>query len=179
MDSNNKIVKVRLRKLKGADSVQAFSYRFDNDLPPMDIGINNFKFNSPDNKLVTRHERNAQTLQYTSTDNDGISTHINFSIYDAPKEKVKLIAGTENAELIVNDLNLVPEFTTGTTTLSFNLPAKAPAQVKLTNTKGIILWTDKAIAGSFSKKIRLPLNGVYYLLVKQGASVAVKKVVKE
>ena len=178
LDSSQKNVRIRLKKLKGADSVQAFTYRFDNDLPPMDMEINTFKFNR-DNKSLTLHERNAQSFHYTNTDNDGISTNISFRVSDAAKDKAKRIAGTENADLAVNDLNLVPEFSTGKTTLSFNLGAKTTADVKLTDTKGTLLWADKVTAGNFSKKITLPLNGVYYLVVKQAAGVAVKKIVKE
>lgn len=176
-DSIRKDVRVRLKRLKGADSVQAFTYRFDAELPQMEV--NKFRFNAPDTKPFILHQRNAQTFNYSNTDNDGISTNISFRVSEPSKEKLKLIAGTEKAELTINDLNLTPEFSTGKITLSFNLPAKTTADVKFTNTEGKVLWTDNAVAGAYSKKITLPVNGVYYLQVKQGASVSVKKIIKE
>jgi hypothetical protein len=177
-DSSRKDVRVRLKRLKGADSVQAFTYRFDTDLPEM--GMKTFSFNMPRHKQGFEfNSRNSQTFNYSNTDNDGISTNISFRVSEPSKEKLKRIAGVEKAELSLNDLNLVPEFSTGKTTLSFNLPAKTIADVKFTDTEGKLLWADKATAGTFSKKISLPVNGVYYLQVKQGASTAVKKIIKE
>jgi hypothetical protein len=177
-DSTRKDVRVRLKRLKGADSVQAFTYRFDTDLP--DMGMKTFSFNMPRHKQGFEFSsRNSQTFNYSNTDNDGINTNINFRVSEPSKEKLKRIAGTEKAELALNDLNLVPEFSTGKTTLSFNLPAKTTADVKFTDTEGKVLWADKATAGTFSKKISLPVNGVYYLQVKQGANTAVKKIIKE
>ncbi|MDB5128192.1 T9SS type A sorting domain-containing protein [Mucilaginibacter sp.] len=177
-DSARKDVRVRLKRLKGADSVQAFTYRFDTDLS--DMGMKTFSFNMPRHKQGFEFSsRNSQTFNYSNTDNDGINTNISFRVSEPSKEKLKRIAGTEKAELVLNDLNLVPEFSTGKTTLSFNLPAKTIADVKFTDTDGKVLWTDKTTAGIFSKKISLPLNGVYYLQVKQGVNTAVKKIIKE
>ncbi|RYU86190.1 T9SS type A sorting domain-containing protein [Mucilaginibacter terrigena] len=177
-DSARKDVRVRLKKLKGTDSVQAFTYRFDNELPAMDMKT--FSFNMPRLKQGFEfNSRNTQTFTYSNTDNDGINTHISFRVSDPSKEKIKRVAGTDKAALMLDDINLTPEFSTGKTTLSFNLPAKIAADVKFTDTEGRVLWTDKAASGTFSKKISLPLNGVYYLQVKQGANVAVKKIVKE
>jgi hypothetical protein len=177
-DSARKDVRIRLKRLQGVDSAQAFTYRFNNSLPPMDV--KKFSFDMP-----VRGQRldfdglNSQAFNYSKIDNDGISTNINFRVTDPSKEKLKRMAGTDKADLTLNDLNLNPEFSTGKTNLSFNLLAKTVADVKFTDTEGKVLWTDKASAGSFNKKISLPLNGIYYLQVKQGASVALKKIVKD
>ncbi|MET3978352.1 hypothetical protein ABIB62_000920 [Mucilaginibacter sp. UYP25] len=177
-DSSHKDVKIRLRKLKGADSVQAFTYRFNNDLPQM--GTRTFSFDMPKHKQAFEFtSRNSQNFNYSNTDNDGISTNISFGVSDPSKEKLKRITGVDKAELYINDLNIAPEFSTGKTSLSFNLPAKTAAEVKFTDTEGKVLWADKTTTGSFSKKINLPLNGVYYLQVKQATNVALKKIVKE
>jgi len=177
-DSARKDVRIRLKRLQGADSAQAFTYRFDNSLPPMDMKT--FSFDTPARgPRFENSGRNSQVFNYSNTDNDGISTNISFRVTEPSKEKLKLIAGTDKAGLAINDLNLTPEFSTGKTNLSFGLPAKTIADIKFTDTAGNVLWADKATGGSFSKKISLPLNGVYYLQVKQGASVAVKKIVKE
>lgn len=176
-DSDHKDVKVRLRKLRGADSAQAFTYRFDKDLPPLEP--NTFRTNGPNRRPSLMRDKYNQVFTYSNTDNDGISTNISFRVVDASAEKLKAIADVEKAQLVVNDLSIVPEFSTGKTTISFTLPAKSVANVLLTNSQGNVLWADKAIAGSFRKKVSLPLNGVYYLQVKQGANVSVKKIIKE
>jgi len=61
----------------------------------------------------------------------------------------------------------------------FSLPTKAIAEVKLVNSQGNILWTEKAAGGSFTKSFVMGLNGMYYLQVKQGSGVAVKRIMKE
>ncbi|MFD0765754.1 T9SS type A sorting domain-containing protein [Mucilaginibacter lutimaris] len=177
-DSARNIVRMRLKKLKGADSIQAFTYRFDNDLPPMEMKT--FSFDMPKRKQgFAFTSRNSQTFNYANVDNDGISTNISFTVTEPSKDKLKRVAGIEKADLALSNLNISPEFSTGKTNLRFNLPAKTVADAKLTDTEGKTLWADKAVAGSFSKKISLPLNGVYYLQVKQGTAIAVKKIVKE
>ncbi len=144
------------------------------------MDMKTFSFDTPlRGQRFENSGRNSQVFNYSNTDNDGISTNISFRVTEPSKEKLKRIAGTDKAGLAINDLNLTPEFSTGKTNLSFSLPAKTIADVKFTDTAGNVLWADNATTGSFSKKISLPLNGVYYLQVKQGASVAVKKIVKE
>ena len=91
----------------------------------------------------------------------------------------KRLSGSEKATLELGDLTLTPEFSSGKTMLMFSLPAKENADVKLTNSDGKILWSSKTAAGAFSKNFIMPVNGIYYLIVKQGANIAVKKLVKE
>jgi hypothetical protein len=85
----------------------------------------------------------------------------------------------EGPTLEISDLNIVPEFSTGKTLLMFSLPAKTVAEVKLIDSNGKALWKEKATGGSFSKTFVIGLNGIYYLQVKQGNGVAVKRIVKE
>jgi hypothetical protein len=63
--------------------------------------------------------------------------------------------------------------------LIFSLPGKSVADVKLTDNEGKLIWSAKAINGNFNKSFGLGLNGVYYLQVKQGTKVALKRIVKE
>ncbi|MBD1365556.1 T9SS type A sorting domain-containing protein [Mucilaginibacter sp. ZT4R22] len=193
-DSIRKKFTFRLKKVPGADSTFAFkfdngggNFRFDderafdfNDGPPMPME-RQFRFDGPGRggRMMGFNRKNTQTFNYSNTDNDGISTDVSFRVNDASKETAKRIAGTEKTALDINDLNLSPEFSTGKTTISFNLEAKTSADVKLTDSEGKALWSDKAAGGSFSKKINLPRNGIYILTVKQGANVAVKRIVKE
>jgi hypothetical protein len=193
-DSTRKKFTFRLRKVPGADSTFAFKFDNDgdnmrlsdyhsfdfNDGPPMAME-RQFRFDGPGRggRMMSFNRKNTQLFNYSSTDNDGISTNISFRVNDANKETAKRIAGTDKTTLDISDLNLSPEFSTGKTTISFNLEAKTAADVKLTDSEGKALWSDKAAGGSFSKKASLPRNGIYFLIVKQGANVAVKRIVKE
>jgi hypothetical protein len=177
-DSARKDVRIRLKRLKGADSVQAFTYRFDSELPPMEM--KSFSFDMPKRGAHFEfNNRNSQAFNYSNIDADGISTNVSFKVSDASKEKLRAIAHTEKAVLVINDINLSFEFSSGKTAMTFNLPAKTATDIKFTNTEGAIIWADRTATGSFSKKFSLPLNGVYYLHVKQGDKIALKKIVKE
>jgi len=127
----------------------------------------------------TSNRRNSQNFSYSNTDNDGINTHINFSVGDASAEKTKKISGSEKTDLSLQDLNIVPSFSTGKTTLSFALTNKAAADVQFKDSDGTVLWEGKGVAGEFSKSFALPKNGVYYLQVKQGGKLALRKISKE
>ncbi|RVU01742.1 T9SS type A sorting domain-containing protein [Mucilaginibacter limnophilus] len=165
-DSLHKDVRIKIDKFRGQPG---FEYNFDNFHGP---DVRSFKFDG-------FGQRNTQSFNYTNTDDEGISTHISFRVSDASTEKTKAIAGVEKAELDLNSITLVPEFLTGKTTLSFNLTAKGSADVQLKDSQGKALWSDKASSGNFSKAFTLPMNGVYYLQVKQGSNVALKRIVKE
>ncbi|OCX50996.1 hypothetical protein BEL04_19955 [Mucilaginibacter sp. PPCGB 2223] len=122
--------------------------------------------------------KNSQSFSYSNTDNDGINTHINFNVSDASAEKIKKISGAEKADLNIQDLSIVPSFSTGKTTLIFNLPAKG-AEVQFKDSEGNVLWTEKITGNEFSKSFALPKNGVYYLQVKQAGKVALRRIAKE
>lgn len=123
--------------------------------------------------------KNSQNFSYSNTDKDGISTRINFSVGDASAEKAKKISGSEKNDLNVQDLNLMPSFSTGKTTLSFTLADKAPADVQFKDSDGTVLWEGKTTASAFSKSFVLPKNGVYYLQVKQAGKLALRRISKE
>jgi len=123
--------------------------------------------------------RNSQSFNYVNTDNNSISTRISFNVADVTNDDLKRMPHIEGPRLEINDLNLVPQFSTGKTLVIFSLPSKAIAEVKLVNSQGNILWTEKASGGTFSKSFVMGLNGLYYLQVKQGSGVAVKRIMKE
>lgn len=127
----------------------------------------------------SRARKNTQNFSYANTDKDGISTHVNFSISDAGAEGIKKISGAEKADLTVQDLNLIPSFSTGKTTLSFSLASKAAADVQFKDSEGTVLWKGTTTGADFSKSFVLPKNGVYYLQVKQAGKLALRKIIKE
>ncbi|WP_158990650.1 T9SS type A sorting domain-containing protein [Mucilaginibacter sp. L196] len=126
--------------------------------------------------------KNTQNFIFTSTDNEGISTHVTFHVSDHFGRLDADATNHENLQmemLDLMDLTLAPEFSSGKVLLMFNLPSKAVAEVKLKDSKGTILWIAKATNGKFSTTFAMGLNGTYYLQVKQAGKVTVKKIVKE
>ncbi|HEY5326935.1 MAG TPA: T9SS type A sorting domain-containing protein [Mucilaginibacter sp.] len=123
--------------------------------------------------------KNSQNFDFVSTDNDGVSTRVVFRVSDISNDDLKKMPRVEGGKFEISDLNLVPEFSTGKTLLMFNLPAKTVAGVKLIDNQGKIAWNEKANGGSFSKTFVIGLNGTYYLQIKQGSNIAVKKITKE
>lgn len=123
--------------------------------------------------------KNSQNFSYETTDNNGVSTHVTFHVSEANDDDLKRMPHVEGGKFDITDLNIVPQFTTGKTILLFNLPNKAAAVVKLHDSEGKLLWSEKVVGGSFSKTFALGLNGTYYLQVKQGSNIAIKKIFKE
>ncbi len=123
--------------------------------------------------------KNTQNFDYVSTDNEGISTRVRFHVSEVSNEDLKRMPHVEGGKFEISDLNLVPEFSTGKTILMFSLPAKTVASIKLTDSQGKLIFEDKTTGGSFNKTFPLGLNGIYYLQVKQGNNIAIKKITKE
>jgi hypothetical protein len=125
--------------------------------------------------------KNTQDFNYITTDNNGVSTHMSFRVTE-PSGALHDMGTPEQAQLDkldVQDLTIVPEFAAGTTVLLFTLPSKAIAEVMLKDSKGNVIWSDKVLKGSFTKTFALGLNGIYYLRIKQGNELAVKKIYKD
>ncbi|MDO3627228.1 T9SS type A sorting domain-containing protein [Mucilaginibacter sp. BT774] len=182
-DSTKHVFKFRMKRPDGDDSTFTFDYKLEKPddalgLIMPDEPFREFRYRMREPEEGFRH-RNVQRFDYTNTGNDGISTHTSFRLSDASPEKTKNITGSEKTQLELRDLNLVPEFTSGKILLMFSLSAKTPAEVKLTDSEGKLIWSEKAANGQFSKSFPLGLNGVYFLEVKQGGKIALKRVVKE
>lgn len=124
-------------------------------------------------------ERGVITLDYNSTDKNGIPTRSNFRVSGALPEMEKKLSGGNAVDLAITDIALVPELSTGKTFMVFTLLNATAADVSFTDTDGKVLWNEKSTGGKFFKSFLLPMNGIYYLVVKQGGKAAVRKVVKE
>jgi hypothetical protein len=123
--------------------------------------------------------RVSQSFDYVNTDNEGISTRLRFRVTEISNEDLKKMPHVEGGKFEISDLNLVPEFSTGKTLLMFNLPEKGLADVKLIDSEGKVLWKEKSTDGKFTNSFAMGLNGVYYLQIKQGNNIAIKRIVKE
>jgi len=178
-DSIGNITEIRRDRL--ADMLTRHNYTFQlHDEAPGRRMMEDRGMNPSSRAFSMRFDRrNSQRFDYVNTDNEGISTHVSFHVSEPSNDDLKKIPHVEGPKFEVKDLNLVPEFTSGKTLLMFNLQSKATAEVKLTDSEGKLMWTERAIGGSFSKAFPLGLNGIYYLQIKQGNSVAVKRIVKE
>ncbi|MFI5157317.1 MAG: T9SS type A sorting domain-containing protein [Sphingobacteriales bacterium] len=170
----------RMHKHKKGDSTFAFRYKMRID--DKHHGEMNEHHQMDRGGRMGFEHKNTQNFIFTNTDNEGISTHVSFHVSD---HFGRLDADAINHEKIqmdmlnLTDLTLAPEFSTGKVLLMFNLPSKAVAEVKLKDSKGNILWSQKATNGKFSTTFPIGLNGEYYLQVKQAGKVVMKKIVKE
>ena len=166
--------------MRKMDRTFTFKYRNNNEMPGMNEPAT-LEFNRLGRMPFGFERRNSQNFNYVNTDNQGMSTHISFHVSEPGNDDLQKITGIEGAKLELSDLTLVPEFTTGKTVLMFRLASrpKTVAEVNLKDGDGKLLWSEKLSGGNFSKSFNLPLNGIYYLHVKQGGSMAVKKIVKE
>ncbi|MDP9046815.1 MAG: T9SS type A sorting domain-containing protein [Bacteroidota bacterium] len=164
--------------LKNMNRAFSFRYRMNNDNPDrMELLGQNFE--RPLRGPLGFERRNSQNFNYVNTNNDGISTRVSFHVSDASNDDLKRIPLIEGSKFEVENLNLIPEFSSGKTLLMFALPAKTIAEVKLSDSEGRLIWSEKSNGGSFSKKFSLGLNGIYFLQVKQGKNVLVKRILKE
>jgi len=164
--------------LKNMNRAFSFRYRANNDNPGM-MELSGDNMMRPFRGPLGFERRNSQNFNYVSTNNDGISTRVSFHVSDASNDDLKRIPHIEGSKFEIENLNLVPEFTSGKTLLMFTLPAKTIAEVKLSDSEGKLIWSEKSTGGSFSKTFSLGLNGIYFLQVKQGKNLLVKRILKE
>ncbi len=179
-DSTGRVFKFRMKSPGWNDSTFTFNYKMNDD---PEIRFNNrernFNFPSRGRGMEFGRRRNVQSFDYTNTGNDGISTHVSFRVTDPSTEKLKTMTRAEKAGLEIKDLSLVPEFSSGKTTLMFSLSSHGIAEVKFTDNEGKLIWSEKITNGSFNKSFGLGLNGVYFLQVKQAGKIALKRIIKE
>ena len=132
-------------------------------------------------RIPSRRE-NSQTFNYTNTDKDGISSRMSIRISEANEDVLKKInAGSNKTELTVNDLTFSPSFSNGKLNLSFSLPEKGSAEIRILDSGMKEIFSDKsaAINNIYFKQISLPKNGVYYISISQAGKAFVRRVVKE
>ena len=182
-NSDTKVRRLELRRDNKNDSTVTFSYDYNmTGAPKPRMEVREFHIDRDDNRPMGFGRKNTQNFIYTNTDNDGISTHVSYRVSDHPAT-LDFDAGkpekTQLDMLNITDLTIVPEFSAGKTVLMFGLPSKAAAEVQLKDSKGNLLWSEKALNGKFDKSFALGLNGVYYLQVKQGNKIAVKEIMKD
>lgn len=149
------------------------------------IDFKNYQFNKPNGfdknnfPLSRVPKRNMQNYDFVHVDNEGFTTRLRFTVTDVSNEDLKKMPYVQGPKFEVEDLVLVPEFTSGTILMTFHLHSKIPADVKFVNSEGETIWDAKTNGEHFSKSFTLGLNGIYFLQIIQGKSVAAKRIVKE
>ena len=170
-DSAHYTFRYLFRNGDGRDSAMTFNFN-NRSMPGGDIRVREFGRRD-------LNRRNTQNFNFSNTDASGIMTHLSITVYDPRDEELKKIAGTDKNNLELRDLAMVPQFSEGKIVLLFDLPSKTTADVKMMDSEGKILWSEKAFSGVFKKSFSLGLNGIYYLEVKQAGKFAQKKIIKE
>ncbi|MDO3643933.1 T9SS type A sorting domain-containing protein [Mucilaginibacter sp. L3T2-6] len=160
----------------GGRKRMTFSYRFDDERPD-EMSMRERAF---DRMPMRKHgRRNTQNFDFENTNGDGVVTHVSFHVSDISDDDLKRMPYVEGPKFEITDFSIVPQFSSGKILLMFNLPSKAPFEVTLSDSQGKALWSEKAAKNTFSKSFPLGLNGIYYLKVKQGKNIAMKKIMKE
>lgn len=122
---------------------------------------------------------NSQSFNYNYTDKEGISNRMHIRISEVPEDKVKQVSGSETNTLTVEDLTLFPNFSSGRMTLSFNLPGKGNALIKILDSDLNSVFSGQGSGETYFKQFNMLKNGVYYIHIKQGSRSFVRKIVKE
>ncbi|WP_207429260.1 T9SS type A sorting domain-containing protein [Pedobacter sp. SYSU D00535] len=130
-----------------------------------------------------RERENSQSFDYSNTDKNGYTTRMHITLSDVSASEMKEITGSEQNvnSLAVEDFVIYPNFSSGSMSVSFALPEKKAAVVKITDSEKKQLLSEK-IAGSvatFSGKVNMSKNGIYYISINQSGKWFVKRVVKE
>ena len=180
---NNNNADRPLRLKRRIDTAMTYTFKFDDgnrNLPPsspMNERMRPLELLRERGAMHTRYNRrNTQSFNYSNTDAQGVSTTIGYRVTDHNDSES---ADDEKTTLNITDLKLIADFTSGKTTLMFNVPAKGVAEVTLTNSEGATLFTDRTTSGVFSKTFPMALNGRYVLKVRQGGKVVMKDIFKE
>jgi hypothetical protein len=84
------------------------------------------------------------------------------------------------SNLKVEDLTVFPNFSTGKMGFSFNLSMSSPLKIKILNSEFKQVFTDEVINfnENYTKQISLPMNGMYYIAIKQNNSWFLRKLIK-
>lgn len=128
--------------------------------------------------------RNMQKFTFENTDNNGVTTTVHYTVSEGRQAWRHEIDGEaknadEKNELTLSNIRMLADFSSGKTTLMFDLPAKTLATAELTDSEGKVIFNDKVSGGLFNRSFALPLNGFYQLKVKQGGKTAVREIYKE
>ena len=135
------------------------------------------------NKFPGFRRNNSSSFNYSYTDKDGISSHMNISISEAKKDQLKNITGTEAIGnlLDVSDFTIFPNFSSAKLGLSFNLASRGTMKIKILDSDLKVVFNDEAanFSGNYVKQIPLLKNGLYYLSVSQNGKWFIRELIKE
>lgn len=138
---------------------------------------------NPNNRVefLMPNSPNSNNFSYSTTDNDGFTTRINYTISEPSNTELKNTFKDEKIafnSLNISDVMLVPNFSTGKTTLTFTSKAKGALNIKMIDSAGnAILSENKTLLGeSYSNTFSASRNGNYFLQISQGSQTFIRKV---
>lgn len=184
MSRRFKVMRDDTLAMRGPDKMgqrkkMTFTYKLDGANPD-DMDMRERAFDRmPVHEMRKRDRRNTENFNFENTNNDGVVTRVNFHVSDISDDDLKRMPYVEGPKFEITDFNLVPQFSSGKVMLMFNMPSKASSEITLSDSQGKTLWTEKSMSSTFSKSFAMGLNGIYYLKVRQGKNIAIKKIMKE
>ncbi|MBE7179464.1 MAG: T9SS type A sorting domain-containing protein, partial [Mucilaginibacter polytrichastri] len=173
-DSNRRVMVFRGDSLmKGQNIVRDFRFDFDTN--------DNRVWASGDGaraiSFLGGKRSNTQSFSFSNVDKDGIETRMNFRVSDANAADAKKLGSTvsREAEPLISELVLYPDFPAGKVNMDLSMAGKTAASVELKNRDGKVFWNGRSTSGKLSASFPLPKNGLYFLVVKQGDRTVVKQ----
>ena len=131
--------------------------------------------------LPASNKPNSNTFNYSTTDKDGFTTNITYTVAEPSKTDLNSTFKDEKINvngLSISDVMLIPNFTSGKTTLTFSTKAKGVLNIKLMDSAGTTLFSDnKTLIGElYSNSFSVAKNGNYFLHITQGSQTFIRKV---
>jgi len=131
--------------------------------------------------LPASNKPNSNTFNYSTTDKDGFTTNIIYTV--AEPSKTDLNSTFKDEKININGLNisevmLIPNFTSGKTTLTFSTKVKGSLNIKLMDSASTTLFSDnKTLIGElYSNSFSVAKKGNYFLHITQGSQTFIRKI---
>jgi hypothetical protein len=125
-------------------------------------------------------QKNSQSYIFRNTDKDGITTRLRIDVNDPSKEELEKIKASDEI-LGVQNLSFTPDFSSGKIILTFTLPDKGSANIKVLDSNMNSVYSDNIsrFQGTYIKAVSLPANGKYLLVIRQNNKSFVKRLLKQ
>jgi len=131
--------------------------------------------------IVRPNQPNSYSFNYSTTDKDGFTTKIIYTVSEPSINDLKNTFKDEEINingLTITEVMLVPNFLSGKTILTFTAKIKGVITVNVLDSSANVIFSDsKKLAGeNYSNIFSASKNGNYFLQITQGSQTYIRKV---
>lgn len=139
---------------------------------------------NPNNRfeIMLPNKPNSNSYNYSTTDKDGYTTKITYIVSEP--SKTDLTSTFKDEKININGLNisdvmLIPNFTSGKTTLTFSVKAKGALNIKIIDSAGTTVFSEsKTLVGeNYNNSFIAAKNGNYFIQITQGSQTYIRKII--